>query len=165
MEWASPLLHAAMNLHLSEDKEDKEDSEFWSKEGLLTEDQIDELWENGNATYWKWIDSEAPQICRDFYAQVGSLHDAIYDVLVKGETSFEVTLQVKKEDHSTFEINFNCDKLWSGQTAPDFFCSDGHILLYDEFHITENKLSYHFTSNNGKEWAFYGVQNMKWSQK
>jgi hypothetical protein len=53
MEWASPLLHVAMNLHLSEDKEDKEDGEFWSKEGLLTEDQIDELWENGNATYWK----------------------------------------------------------------------------------------------------------------
>jgi hypothetical protein len=118
----------------------------------------------GNATYWKWIDSEAPQICRDFYAQVGSLHDATYDVLVKGETSFEVVLQVKKEALLKFEIKFKYGKIWSGRTAPEFFCSDGRIFLYDEFQF-DDKLSYHFTSDSGKEWAFYDIQDMKWVKK
>lgn len=168
MQWASPLLHAAMNLHLAtdDDRNDPEDVSFWATEALLSIDEIDLIWDKGCAQYWYWVENDAPQIVRDFYDQVGSLHDATYEVLLSGgmEWTPEVTLNVVKEDGSKFEIKFQYDTIWSGKTAPDFFCGDGHVFLYDEFHF-DDKLSYHFTSNSGKEWAFYGVRNMTWEKK
>lgn len=168
MKWASPLLHAAMNLHLAkEEDEDKvEDAYFWATEALFTIEEVDELWEEGCTKYWDWVKTDAPQIVRDFYDQVGSLHDATYEVLLSGgmEIHPEATLNVTKEDETKFEIKFKYGSIWSGKTAPDFFCSEGHIFLYDEFQV-DDKLSYHFTSNSGKEWAFYDVQDMKWEKK
>lgn len=161
-----PLLHAAMNVHNSteEDQGNPDDGDFWTTEALLTLEEVDEIWEEECAKYWDWVQKEAPQVCRDFYDKIGSLHDYGYEMFVNGNeyTIKFTTYETVPRDYCV--IKFKCDEVFHEQTVPDWFTSKYESLLYDEFHMTDGKLSYHFSSSDGTEWAFYNVTDLTWEE-
>lgn len=161
-----PLLHAAMNVHNSteEDQNNAEDADFWATEALLSLEEVDEIWESNLEQYWDWVQKEAPQVCRDFYDKLGSLHDYGYEIVVNGNeyTIKFTTYETISRDYCT--IKFKCDNVFHEQTVPDWFASEDKSLLYDEFHMTDGKLSYHFSSSDGTEWAFYDIMDLTWEK-
>lgn len=179
MRYFTPLLHSYMNTHLvcdqnpsyrawidntghlvwDEDKARAIDPELWEHFDSYNGKEFEKLWDEGIEDY-KTLLEKSPQVVKDFYEDIGSLHDALVKVK-PGKKSSSIHLEC--EDGRVVELQIKHDKVWSGMTSPSWF---GHPRwaqhLYEEFHFDDDKLSYHFTSSDGHEWAFYNITEMTW---
>jgi len=167
MSHATPLLHAAMNYVPGRDiPQETDDTLFWEREALLSDDEVDRLWQEGCQRYSNWVESDAPPVCREFHHQI-NLHDATYRLtLTEGQDGCRaVEIEAEHGDEGEFvSISFLCVDFWSGRTAPKFFGNwSTNDILYWEFQVQGGQLSLHFTNTRGREWAFYEVTDFRWT--
>jgi hypothetical protein len=122
----------------------------------------------------------APQVVKDFYEQVGSLHDSIFRFIPAYDREFarlkrgSIFFDEGSEcfliyfDEVVFKPGFSvklkieCDELVVDNALTEEFSCDVQMFLYDEFQDNDGVLSYHFFGTNGVEYGFKGIVSFQW---
>lgn len=168
MKYFTPALYVNEILHRAQDMNNLSDQEEAAVE--LQEEINDKKWEEGRTAYWEFVENTAPQVVRDFYKEVGSLHDAGFKIVEKGPTAAKIKFhrygavgrKYGEYDGEEVTLTLVYDKLTEEVVFPDFMVTDFMEFLYDEFQFENGVLSYHFFGTNGVEYSFDGIKEFRW---
>jgi DNA phosphorothioation-dependent restriction protein DptG len=167
MKYYPPELYVGVNAILHQvSNEDIEAGNFDHAVVELAEEINHQKWEENANRFRAFLDT-APQVVRDFYKEVGSLHDSGFDLVAgkKGELQ-EVVVDFRPEFNYGQKVRLTivCEKLSTAVVFPPYMITEYNIFLYDEFQYEGGVLSYHFFATNGTEYTFDGVKEFKWTK-